>query len=536
MPPSQNEEGLKTPPASVDREDSSLGVPRWISWILLLGAVGSILFLRAPETILSPALLFDDGQKVFAYFYEHRSAAEILRFRSGYIPLIGNLIGYLSVRLPTRWIPYGLAGSAFLISVATYSFFFARPFRRWVPSDLNRALTCLLFALAPVSDCFLLTVADYSLWNLLVLLILLTAIPPPEKLPWKYLHIALCNLLVWSHPLSFIILPVVVWFALRKREHRLFYRVLIFNLVVHQIFGVAGIVTTRGLWLTQGSVSVVHKFLLSSWWTIQLVPSIAFRTAFGEPVFKEAIKLFPVLFFVWAGILAVGVCHVFRRLGRVRPLLLYLTYLIVAVTFLSCLLRYQRVHDDPFAFIIFSPRYIYVQSLSFLLIYAILISALFQLRVAAAQARPQQARVRRLDSRWLNLPLTLLLVHYFYLNTQFGYFVRNASRTGPYHTAEPGNGLIVRRFFAQLAELEARQGSREGIHLEAPKRNDWPIVIDTTRPRRTTAIRFIHRAQVPAFLLIFVVLAYATREVWLGRLLSLARLAKAGLQRKGIPH
>jgi hypothetical protein len=64
--------------------------------------------------VLAPSLLFDEGPKVFAHFYEHREAAQILRFKSGYLPLIGNLIGYVAVRLPTRVIPYGFAGSAVL--------------------------------------------------------------------------------------------------------------------------------------------------------------------------------------------------------------------------------------------------------------------------------------------------------------------------------------------------------------------------------------------------------------------------------------
>ncbi len=528
------------PPAAApedDEVDSDRSSMRWIYGIFLVCLIGGFLFLRAPETILSPTLLFDDGQKVFAYFYEHRGAIEIVRFKSGYLPLIGNLIGYLSVRLPTRWIPYGMAGSAFLISLATYSLFFARPFRRWVPSDFQRALICLLFALAPVSDCFLLTVSDYSLWNLLVVLILLTAMPPPKKAGWKYLHLTLCNVLVWSHPLSLVILPLVIWRALRDREHRFFYRLLLFNLVVHQIFGVAGILTMRGLWDTRGvpSVSLIHKLLLSSWWTVQLVPSIAFRAAFGEPVFEQAITKALWLVVCWAAVVVAGASYVFRRLSRLRPLLLYLAYLIVALTFLSCFLRYQNVQGDPFAFIRSARRYIYVQSLSFLIIYAVLLSAVFELRLAAREPLRKTPDAGRYDSLWLSIPLVLLLVHYFYLNTQFGYFSvsENANR-GPYNSPNPANGVIVRRFFTQLAELETRQGSRKGVHLEAPKRKDWPIVVDTTKPPSTKLLRFTHRSRVVICLIVFGLLAYTTRNVWLDSLYLLVRRRKETRRGTGI--
>ena len=159
----------------------SRGRTPWFAWIALFLSVLGIVFLRAPEMVLAPSLLWDEGCKVFANFYEHREAAQILRFKSGYLPLIGNLIGYAAVRLPTRIIPYAFVGSAVLITSVTYCLFFARAFRRWFPSDLDRALMCLVFALAPISSCQLVTTSDYSIWNLLAALILLTVWLPSEK-------------------------------------------------------------------------------------------------------------------------------------------------------------------------------------------------------------------------------------------------------------------------------------------------------------------------------------------------------------------
>ena len=107
----------------------SAGRYPWTAWIALFAAAAGIIFLRAPEMVLVPALLFDEGAKVFSYFYENRGAAEILRFKSGYVPLIGNLIGYLAVRFPTRAIPYAFVGSAVLIASLTYCLLFLSAFR-----------------------------------------------------------------------------------------------------------------------------------------------------------------------------------------------------------------------------------------------------------------------------------------------------------------------------------------------------------------------------------------------------------------------
>lgn len=493
---------------------------RWAAWIALLVTVAGIIFLRAPEMVLAPALLFDEGAKVFSYFYEHRDAAEVLRFKSGYVPLLGNLIGYLAVRFPTRAIPYVFAGSAVLITTVTYSLFFLRSFRKWVPSDLDRALICILFALAPISDCLLVTMSDYSNWNLLAALILLTLCPPPEKRVWRYLHALACNLLVWSHPLTLLITPVVVWSGLKDKRHRTFYHVLLFNLAVHQVFGVAGIVTMQGLWEHGGKLQIglVSQFLHSCLWTGQIIVATAFRTAFGSPLFEWAVREGPSLLLLWMACVAAGSYFAARRVPRLRALLVFISYLIVSLTFLSCFLRYEDVHDDPIAFIIYSPRYIYLQSLCFLLLFGATLASAWELGFSLLQAKWDRPIVRNLG-RLTFVPLVALLCHYYILNTQFGhYLVKNTQRASPYYDPDARNGVLVREFFARLAEIEQRRGSRQGIQLTADKINDWPISIDTTIASPPTTLRLSKRARVFAISLALVALAYCTRKIWIPRL------------------
>ena len=483
-------------------------------------AVAGIIFLRAPEMVLAPALLFDEGAKVFSYFYEHRGVAELLRFKSGYVPLIGNLIGYISVRFPTRAIPYAFVASAVLIATFAYSLFFSRAFRRWVPSDLERALICILFALAPISDCLLVTMSDYSTWNLLAALILLTLCPPPTQRGWRYLHAFVCNLLVWSHPLTILIAPVVLWYSFKDKRHRTFYYVLLFNLAVHQVFGVAGIVTMQGLWEHGGKlhIGLLSQFLHSCLWTIQIIIATAFRTAFGAPLFEWAIRARPSLLLIWIVCLAAGCYFVVRRIPRLRALLAFMSYLIVSLTFLSCFLRYEDIHDDPIAFIIYSPRYIYLQSLCFLLLFGAVLVSAWELGFSFWRTRWDQPIVLNLG-RLTFIPLAALLCHYYVLNTQFGhYFVKNTQRASPYYDPDARNGVIVHEFFARLAEIEQQLGSRQGIQLTADKINDWPISIDTTVASAPTTLRLSHRARVFAISLALVALFYGTRRIWIPRL------------------
>jgi hypothetical protein len=494
----------------------SYGRTHWLAWIGLFLAVLGIVFLRAPEVVLAPSLLWDEGSKVFAHFYENREAAQILRFKSGYLPLIGNLIGYAAVRFPTRIIPYAFLGSAVLITGVTYCLFFARVFRRWFPSDLDRALMCLVFALAPISSSQLVIVSDYSLWNLLAALILLTVWRPSGKEGRRYLHGFVCNLLVWSHPLTIIIAPVVLWRAFKDEENRTFYRLLLFNLVVHQIFGVSGIITTHGLWDHSTGVSIpvsfASKFLDSCAWTVQIVGATAFRTAFGSPFFESVLRERPALLIAWSAFLVIASCLTVRNVPRTKSLLAFLAYLILSLTFLSCFLRYEDVHNEPIRFVSDAPRYIYLQSLCFLLLFGTLLTAGWELARSKVVDQNLVQRFRRLAF----LPLGALICHYYVLNTQFGhYLVRNTQRASPYYDPDPQNGIIVREFFSKLADAEQARGSRREIQLTAQKINDWPITIDTTVSHTSMNFRLSHRARVLALTLALFALGSLTRRFWM---------------------
>lgn len=482
---------------------------------LFLAAL-AIVVLRAPEMVLMPPLLWDDGSKVFAYFYENREAARILRFKSGYLPLIGNFIGYAAVRFPTRLIPYVFVGSAVLITSVTYCLFFARAFRRWFPSDLDRALMCLIFALAPISSCQLVTASDYSIWNLLAVLILLTAWRPSEKRGWRYLHALVCNLLIWSHPLTIIVAPVVLWRAFKDEENRTFYRLMFFNLLVHQVFGVSGITTTHGLWRHSTgvpiAVSFAAKFFDSCVWTIQIVGATAFRTAFGSPLYEFAVRERPALIIAWMTLLAVVSYLAALKVPRTRSLLAFLAYLILSLTFLSCFLRYEGVHNDPIQFIYYTPRYIYLQSLCFLLLFGTLLTTGWELACAKLADPHLAQKLRQLAF----LPLAALICHYYFLNTQFGhYLVRNTHRASPYYDLNSENGIVVREFFAKLAAAENAPGPRGPIQLTAQKIHDWPITVDTAVSRRPMNFRLSHRARVLAVALALLALGYLTRRYWM---------------------
>ncbi|MDH4101477.1 MAG: hypothetical protein OEV28_12990, partial [Nitrospirota bacterium] len=246
-----------------------------------------IIFLRAPQVLLMPSLQADDGINVFAYFYENPEPENIFRFKAGYIPLLANLIGYISIKLPTSLIPYGMTWLPLLITLAAYSLLFNTGYRQWLESDLSRAAACILFALAPLSQFLLLAHTDYSIWNTLLLLILLSVMPLPESARWKYPWWVLTGVLIWSHPLTILVLPFHAYFFLRDKQNRAFYALTILNLLLHMAFGVQDtqVAETSSL-LALGKAAI---------WSVGITGQIAFRTAFGPHLYNWASQQMPLL-------------------------------------------------------------------------------------------------------------------------------------------------------------------------------------------------------------------------------------------------
>src|SRR5215510_4480799 len=71
-------------------------------WTLALAALLvhlTLNFARGPGALLEPSLAFEDGRDIFAFYYNQRDPASVLRFYVGYISLVPNLIGYLTLGL-----------------------------------------------------------------------------------------------------------------------------------------------------------------------------------------------------------------------------------------------------------------------------------------------------------------------------------------------------------------------------------------------------------------------------------------------------
>jgi hypothetical protein len=459
-------------PGTDDRhhDASESSRPRPWQWVALTCAIAFVIFARSPDVLLLPSLEAEDGAYVFQHFYTARDAAEIMRFKSGYVPLIANLIAYMSVRLPTRTIPYGLAWIPFAITLAAYTRLFGASFREWIGPASTRALVCVLFALAPLGQWHLLAHTDYSIWNTFLLLILLTVTPRSPKRWRTYVGWTVANLLVWSHPLTILVAPIVAIRLVREAELRLIAAGTLLNLAVHQFLGTE----PTGIFAGLSWIACVAKISNAALATITIVCGTAFRAAFG-PVASAWTEVHRIAIPVaWTLFVVAGVAFTCWKSRRLRPVVALLSYFVLSVGFFSVLVRDSLVAPQ----LNLAPRYIYLPSLAFVLVF-VLIGDFWLRRYESA------ARVRA-------VAFGVVVLWYGALNAQLGhYFVANSAATrpaegawSPYVQAHEENGRIIRDFFAELAEIEARTGTREGIVLVADKRNDWPIRLGPKPERR----------------------------------------------------
>ena len=136
-----------------------------LQYLILLLLIVEIILIRSPEKFLLPTLSVEDGTSIFSYYSFFRQPSSIFRFKSGYMPLIQNIIGYVSIWLPPRLIPYFYAGIPLSFALIAYSIFFSREYRIYVSSDSLRFIICLCIALNPLTIDLLVSNVDYSTWN-----------------------------------------------------------------------------------------------------------------------------------------------------------------------------------------------------------------------------------------------------------------------------------------------------------------------------------------------------------------------------------
>jgi len=185
--------------------------------------ISALLFARHYDGVLYPSLWGEEGAVLLARSLNDPSPATILLPYNGYVSLVPNLIAWIVAKLPIGVVPFLMAGSAFVISIAAYSLFVSRWFRSIVDDDRARRWIAVALAALPLGTPMIFSTLIYQLWHLLWIAVLLSAVPAPASRAGRITHLVVGALAICSHPLSIVVAPIcaVNLIVYRSRHDRI---------------------------------------------------------------------------------------------------------------------------------------------------------------------------------------------------------------------------------------------------------------------------------------------------------------------------
>ena len=342
-------------------------------WLFVL--VTLIIFIRASNAFVYPILHCEDGWHLLAYYLEHDDPRDIWRFYNGYLSLLPNIASYFASFASPSTTPYFMAMYALFIGAVAHTVFYLKRFRRMVPNDHLRAFICLFIVIMPLGNQALFSSTAYSLWHLLLALLLLAYVSPvtdeQHRLVWwseipLFIFLALA---IYSHPLSFLALPLFFYNLVTQKgwQAKLFCAALIVITFSYLVVGVS-----PGDTRFHGQISIME--LLTS---LRLIAErVVFEALFGNPLRVTALQLgYASWIYVIVGLLTfiliiIGVLN--RRYYDKRDVahLVVIILFILGFTLMSVVVRdfLSEVQIEPW-----EQRYFYLQQKFFLIAFVIVI-------------------------------------------------------------------------------------------------------------------------------------------------------------------
>jgi len=413
-------------------------------------------FLRDPGAFAQPPLLFEDGRDVFGFYYERRDLASLLRAHAGYLVLVPNLFGWLALAAPTALAPRLLALFPLLLASAAFAWLARREFRFLEPDDRLRAALALALAAFPIANDRFLGNSMYAVWSALLLLVFASLAPPPARARQALLRGLGMGVLIASHALSALLIPVHAALALaaprlaagraEQRVARGFYAGLAALGIAYQLLAVE-----------RGALAAVPLPELAQRTLALLFDRVAFAALFGDAAalaLRRALGPGPVQL---AGALccALPAFAVFRLRARLSAretaALAALAWIVLGIT-ASCVLG--RGASEELIRSGRADRFFWVQRAAFLALGA------WSLRALLAR------RGRPLSRAALGLLAALLAAHLAWLNHA------NARS----YRARAGEGQRIADFARELARQERALGGRQGVRARL-ERGRWSIEI-----------------------------------------------------------
>lgn len=347
---------------------------------LLLCLIALVLFARSYTAFVYPFLFCEDGTIMYGYYVGNLDPARLLSPYAGYISIVPNFICYALSNLSPAYAPYLFSGCSLLVAAAAMSLFSLRRFRVVLPSDAARMAICLLLALWPIGNFALVSLATYSLWYLLLALLLLAAAPLPRSRGAVAAQFVFMVLAAWSHPLSIVVIPLCAYLLLVRKatRDRLVNGGLIAAVLLYMVFGVThgeGTRFTPGAVATTGTY-LAHRVLFEAVFGNRMRLILRARGYGWLIVAAALLVLLAINLLVWLARPRLTRAHL-RQLAGVSAF-------VVALTFLGVIARKMTPTSH---LVSWNHRYFYLQQYAVLLVAAVAVAHLVQVPRWANLAR-----------------------------------------------------------------------------------------------------------------------------------------------------
>ena len=424
---------------------------RPLGWYCLAAAAlcFAILIARAPQAIIHPVLHGEDGSILFADFYNGHGLKALIYPFGGYIAVLPRLAAYLIAFFPTAWMPHLPVLVPMAVTALAFSMFTLAAFRKFVTSDLQRAVICVGLAAMPLGNAAKVGVTGYIQWPagiVLCLFLLSEAAVSLATVSGVALFAALV-LLVWSNPIAVVLAPLFLYEAFRRRAAdrpaALFHLLLFGACVLYALLGREASLGVRITDILGASIATLRA----------IVERVVYETIDGTYSRMGLIDSgrWHFVYLVAALVMGGAAAALWPRLREnadFRRFVVKCLYMIGAITLLSAVFRTVDL-DTPWG-----RRYTYIQSVLFALI--LLIAITDRLRFPARQRFAATASVLCVAAwlGWINL------------------------RNNESYQVDAAEAARIGAFIGTI--LEAEKANRDTTLRYA--RGDWPITIHV-RPR-----------------------------------------------------
>ena len=186
--------------------------------------------------IFYPTLMAEDGTHLFLPFYNGDGVGYIFEYWNGYLYIIPKTIAYLLSFLPANQVPHSyaifamtLASTTFVILYEMLLGFFGNRFALY---------STLVIAIMPLGFSQLITSLSFTIWNMLLILIFLYFIPIPKSKTTRFLYCLAVVAMIWSHPLSLLMLPLYIYMFFSRPDNKWVYGFFSLSALLYYWFGI----------------------------------------------------------------------------------------------------------------------------------------------------------------------------------------------------------------------------------------------------------------------------------------------------------